>query len=102
MIREQGFLPSGGYLLEDLQLILVTPIFHKIPSLFNQYQIKAPVEYTMWIKFLRKQQAFIFLIYSSDVCFETYDLLPGSLLLWMQHTTDFLTFECDQTIAQTI
>ena len=54
MIREQGCLPSGGYLLEDLQLILVTPIFHKIPSLFTQYQIKAPVEYTVWIKLLLK------------------------------------------------
>jgi len=31
-----------------------TPIFHKIPSLFNQYQIKAPVEYKVWIKFLLK------------------------------------------------
>ena len=54
MIREQGCLPSGGYLLEDLHLILVTPIFHKIPSLFNQYQVKAPVEYTVWIKLLLK------------------------------------------------
>ena len=54
MIREQGCLPSGVYLLEDLHLILVTPIFHKIPSLFNQYQIKAPVEYKVCIKFLLK------------------------------------------------
>ena len=37
-------------------------------------------------------------MYSANLCFETYDLLPGSLLLRMQHTIDCSAYECDQTI----